>query len=51
VASGEWRVASGEWRVASGEWRVASGEWRVAKWKMDEQVNFLKPTFQLKKKA
>ena len=24
--------------------------WRVAQWKMDEQVNFLKPTFQLKKK-
>ena len=25
--------------------------WRVAQWKMDEQVNFLKPTFQLKKKG
>jgi hypothetical protein len=36
-------------------WRGARGEailqLLVAQWKMDQQVNFLKPTFQLKKKG
>ncbi len=27
-----------------------SSKWRVAQWKMEEQVNFLKPTYQFKKR-
>ena len=30
--------------------KVRNGEGRGAQWKMDEQVNFLKPTYQFKKR-